>query len=58
MRRPRLRRGHDRPRADGRRGRLARFGWQTDYDPEVFFDKYEGLGPFRFSRAQYDAVFA
>ncbi|MET7994592.1 hypothetical protein ABZU76_27240 [Amycolatopsis sp. NPDC005232] len=32
------------------------FGWQTDYDPEVFRERYAGLGPFRFSRAQYDAM--
>ncbi|MGW4488073.1 hypothetical protein ACWEOE_30030 [Amycolatopsis sp. NPDC004368] len=32
------------------------FGRQTDYDPAVFFERYTGLGPFRFDRAQYDAV--
>lgn len=34
------------------------FGWQTDYDPEVSRESYAGLGPFRFARAQYDAVFS
>ncbi|MEV4596622.1 hypothetical protein AB0K15_04390 [Amycolatopsis sp. NPDC049253] len=32
------------------------FGRQTDYDPAVSRERYAGLGPFRFSRAQYDAA--
>jgi hypothetical protein len=31
-------------------------GWQTDYEPEVDVEGFEGLGPFRFDRRQYDTV--
>jgi hypothetical protein len=33
-------------------------GWQTDYEPEVDVEGFEGLGPFRFEGRQYDTLLA
>jgi hypothetical protein len=29
-------------------------GWQTDHDPEIDFELYRGLGPFRFKAQAYE----
>jgi hypothetical protein len=31
-------------------------GWQNDYEPNVDFESFAGVGPFRFDRSQYEAV--
>jgi hypothetical protein len=33
------------------------FGYQNNYDDDVYFEGYEEIGPFIFDRSQYESIF-